>query len=106
MVCSSCRQQGMGWRSQWRARVPILDTMSVPEDAGSEEMAAVLFLLRSIGTHLTAEQIAVNLGLEVPIVDRALQRLLVRRQVVCKSHEPPGSSRVCRPIWSGDAHEQ
>jgi transcription initiation factor IIE alpha subunit len=93
-----------------RPRLEVNDVerahVSVPEDAGGGEMQAVLLLLRSIATHLTADQIANRLGYETPVVERALQRLLVRRQVVCRSHEPQGSSRICLPIWSADRHDE
>lgn len=69
-------------------------------------MCAVLHFLRSIDTHRTADQIATQIGIDVPAVEQALQRLLLRRQVVCKSHEPLGSSRICLPIWSADRLEE
>ena len=69
-------------------------------------MRAVLHFLRSIDTHRTADQIATQLGIDVPAVEQALQRLLLRRQVVCNSHEPLGSCRICLPIWSADPLEE
>ena len=69
-------------------------------------MRAVLQLLRAFDSHRTAEQIATQLGFDIQSVEQALQRLLLRRQVVCKSHEPLGSSRICLPIWSADRHEE
>jgi hypothetical protein len=69
-------------------------------------MHAVLHLLRAVDSHRTAEQIATQLGLGIQSVEQALQRLLLRRQVVCKSHEPLGSCRICLPIWSADRHEE
>jgi len=70
-----------------------------------DEMQAVLEVLRQSPHHLTADQIARLLGLEVPVVERALQGLLFRRRVICRSHEPTGSSRICLPIWSADPHD-
>lgn len=69
-------------------------------------MHAVLHLLRAVDSHRTADQIATQLGLHIQSVERALQRLLLRRQVVCRSHEPLGSCRICLPIWSADRHEE
>ncbi|MFO1031548.1 MAG: hypothetical protein U1F60_10740 [Planctomycetota bacterium] len=80
--------------------------MGVPRDPSDEALRAVLHVLRVIDTHRTAAQIAVQLGLEIHTVEQALQRLLLRRQVVCRSHEPLGSSRICLPIWSADPREE
>ena len=79
--------------------------MNIPGEPGEDEMQAVLGLLRSNGGHLTADQIALGLASDVQVVERALQRLLFRRRVVCRSHEPTGRSRICLPIWSADPHD-
>ena len=84
----------------------IIEVVSVPADPSGETMRAVLHLLRTVDSHRTADQIATQLGFDIHAVEQALQRLLLRRQVVCKSHEPLGSCRICLPIWSADRHEE
>lgn len=71
-------------------------------------MRVVLDTLRQATRPLTPDQIAVAALLDVAVVELALQRLLLRRLVVCGSYDPPGRGgqharyigEFARPVWS------
>jgi hypothetical protein len=71
-------------------------------------MQIVLEALRAARRRLTTDEIIVATALDAVVVDRALQALLFRREVVCGSYQPPGrrgqTARLigspCTPLWS------
>lgn len=73
-----------------------------------EETAVVVACLTGAGRKLTTDQIAAAAGLDLATVDRALQRLLLARRVLCDSYDPPGrGGQAARfigshalPLWS------
>lgn len=67
-------------------------------------MQQVLEALPKGRRKLTSQQIAAATGLPEPEVDKALQALLLRREVQCDSYQPPGrGGQVAR--WIGSSRE-
>jgi hypothetical protein len=95
-------QQGIGAdeRRQAGARGSMPKTLDGSADRMMSEdssMMRVLSVLRTQGGKMSPHAIAHASGLDDAVVDTALQSLLIRRLVACRSHKKPGRGGQDRP---------